>query len=180
MSRGLGDVYKRQSNNNGKYPFRYRWRENTYGNQNMTAHDLADIRVDEGDDQYHLDWYYNRDPRIVSTPANFTKAVLEDPTKGWEKLGVSTPASSYANGYVKKLEADERFPHVKVPTLTIGGSASTYYCDNAYLVYSSEVRAVRRRGNVAYGTSAGPRFFHASAAPSASRWAYGGELFFIQ
>ena len=176
----LGHTGSPVSNNNGKYPFRYRWRENTYGNQNMTAHDLADIRVDEGDDQYHLDWYYNRDPRIVSTPANFTKAVLEDPTKGWEKLGVSTPASSYANGYVKKLEADERFPHVKVPTLTIGGSASTYYCDNAYLVYSSEVRAVRRRGNVAYGTSAGPRFFHASAAPSASRWAYGGELFFIQ
>ena len=176
----LGHTGSPVSNGNGKYPFQYRWRENTYGNQNMTAHDLANVRVSEGDDQYHLDWYYNADPRKVSTPANFTAAILGDPSKGWEKLGVSTPVSSYVDGYVKKLEYDERFPHVKVPTLTVGGSATTYYCDWAYLVHSHEVRAVRRRGNVSSGSLAGPRFFSAFHAPSSSYWSYGGELYFIQ
>ena len=176
----LGHTGSPVSNNNGKYPFRYRWRENTYGNQNMTAHDLANVRVSEGDDQYHLDWYYNADPRKVTTPANFTKAIVQDPSKGWEKLGPSTPVSSYVDGYVKKLEYDERFPHVKVPTLTVGGSATTYYCDWAPLVYTPEVRAVRRRGSVSYGTYAGPRFFRANYAPSYSYWNFGGELFFIQ
>ena len=146
----------------------------------MTTHDLADIRVSEGDDQYHLDWYYNADPRKVTTPANFTAAILGDPSKGWEKLGPSTPASSYVNGYIKKLEYDERFPHVKVPTLTVGASASTYYCDQALLVSTHEVRAVRRRGSVYYGSAAGPRSFLAYNAVSHSFWASGGELFFIQ
>ena len=173
----LGHTGSPVSNGNGKYPFRYRWRENTYGNQNMTAHDLANVRVSEGDDQYHLDWYYNADPRKVTTPANFTKAIVQDPSKGWEKLGPSTPVSSYVDGYVKKLEYDERFPHVKVPTLTVGGSATTYYCDWATLVHTPEVRAVRRRGFVTLGTNAGPRYFNANNAPSNSNWNYGGELY---
>ena len=100
----------------------------------MTAHDLADVCVSEGDEQYHLDWYYQSDPRKVTTPANFDLTTLQDPTKGWVKLSPVTPASSYVNGYVKTLEFDDQYPHVKVPTLTIGASSTTYYCDYAYLV----------------------------------------------
>ena len=176
----LGHTGSPISNSSGKYPMRYRWRENVYGNQFMTAHDLADVRVSEGDEQYHLDWYYQSDPRKVTTPANFDLTTLQDPTKGWVKLSPVTPASSYVNGYVKTLEFDDQYPHVKVPTLTIGASSTTYYCDYAYLVYTPEVRAVRRRGYVYDGSRVGPRFFHAYHAPSAASWYYGGELFFIQ
>ena len=176
----LGHTGSPISNSSGKYPMRYRWRENVYGNQFMTAHDLADVRVSEGDEQYHLDWYYQSDPRKVTTPANFDLTTLQDPTKGWVKLSPVTPASSYVNGYVKTLEFDDQYPHVKVPTLTIGASSTTYYCDYAYLVNTPEVRAVRRRGLVYDGSYVGPRYFYAYYAPSTASWSYGGELFFIQ
>ena len=176
----LGHTGSPISNNNGLYPMRYRWRENVYGNQSMTAHDLADVRVDEGNEQYHVDWYYNADPRKITTPANFTQAILDDPTKGWEKLTVQTPVSSYVNGYIRNLEADERFPHVKVPTLTVGGSSTTFYCDCAWLVFTSVVRAVRRRGSVTDGAFDGPRYMTALDAVSNGYWYFGGELFFIQ
>lgn len=164
---------------NGKYPMRYRWRENVYGNINVTCLDLADVRVSDGDDQYHLEWYHLTDPRKF-TPSNFSKADLTNPTKGWVKLGVKTPKESYVNGYIKELVADPEYPHVKVPFLTTGGSASTYICDYANLVYSAEVRAVRRGGSVNYGAAAGPCFFFAHYAPSYAFWYYGSALYFIQ
>ena len=175
----LGHTGSPVSNTNGLYPMRYRWRENTWGNQNMTAIDLADVRVDEGDSVYHLDWYHLADPRKM-THANFDLTVLQDPEKGWVKLGVSTPSDSYENGYIKELGFDAQYPHVKVPVLTKGGGSGTYYCDYAYLVNSPVVRAVRRRGYVASGALAGPRYFSALSAVSAAFWYFGGGLFFIQ
>ena len=165
---------------NGKYPMRYRWRENTYGNQFMTALDLADVRVSEGNDVYHLDWYFLADPRKYMSYGNYDKAVVTDTSKGWTKLGVTTPAASYVNGYIKELGADADYPWVKVPILTSGGSASTYYCDYAYLVNSLEVRAVRRGGHVNYGTAAGPCFFLAYNAVSIASWFYGAALYMLQ
>ena len=176
----LGHTGSPVSNTSAVYPMRYRWRENTYGNQNMTAHDLGDVRVDEGSEQYHLEWYYNADPRKITTPANPDLATLRNPAKGWIKLAPETPANSYVNGYIRKLESDERFPHVKSPTITTGGSSGTYYCDYAFLVSTFEVRCVRRRGNACDGTAAGPRCVGANNAFSTPSWDFGGELFFIQ
>ena len=164
---------------NGKYPMRYRWRENVYGNINLTCLDLADVRVSDGDDQYHLEWYHLTDPRKF-TPSNFSKADLTNPTKGWVKLGVETPKENYDNGYIKELVADPEYPHVKVPFLTSGGSANTYICDYAFLVTPHEVRAVRRGGSVTSGAYAGPCYFHALIAPSIASWHYGSALYFIQ
>ena len=165
---------------NGKYPMRYRWRENTYGNQNMTMLDLADVRVSEGNDVYHLEWYFLADPRKYMSYGNYDMTVLTDTSKGWVKLGVTTPAASYVSNYIKELGADPDYPWVKVPINTVGGSSSTYYCDYAYLVSSTEVRAVRRGGSVTSGAYAGPCFFTAHSAVSSAHWSYGAALYFLQ
>ena len=167
------------SNTSGKYAMRYRWRENVYGNQNMTTLDLADLRVADGD-SFHLDWYFLADPRKYVPYGNYGKADIQNTAKGWVKLGVSTPVASYVNGYVKELGFDSAYPWVKVPILTTGGSASTFFSDYANLVYSNEVRAVRRGGYVTYGASAGPCFFHANTAVSNAYWAYGATLYMLQ
>ena len=167
------------SNTNGKYAMRYRWRENVYGNQNMTTLDLADLRVADGD-SFHLDWYFLADPRKYVPYGNYGKADIQNTAKGWVKLGVSTPVASYVNGYVKELGADSAYPWVKVPILTSGGSASTYYSDYAHLVSSNEVRAVRRGGPVSHGASAGPCCFNANDTVSNAYWAFGATLYMLQ
>ena len=165
---------------NGKYPMRYRWRENVYGNQNMTSLDLADVRIDDGDEQYHLEWYHLPDPRKYTPFGNFSKADLTNPAKGWVKLGIETPKESYVNAYIKELAADPAYPFVKVPISTIGGSATTYCCDYASLVSTTEVRAVRRGGYVNNGASAGPCYFYAHYAPSTALWSSGAALYMLQ
>lgn len=164
---------------NGKYPMRYRWRENVYGNQNMTTLDLADLRVASGSD-YFLEWYYLADPRKYIPFGNYGKADIQNTANGWVKLGVTTPVASYVNGYIKELGADSSYPWVRVPVLTSGGGSSTYFADYAYLVYSAEVRAVRRGGSVNFGANAGPCFFLASLAVSSADWSFGATLYFLQ
>ena len=166
------------SNTSNVYPMRYRWRENIYGNQYMTSHDMANVRVDNGDDTYHLEWYYNADPRKVTAPYNYGASDLTE-AKGWVKLSAETPSAGYVTGYITEMSGDETYPFVQVPTKT-GGSATTYYCDYAYLVYSSVVRCVRRRGYSIDGTYDGFRCFFANYSPSIAAWAYGGQLYFIQ
>lgn len=164
----------------GKYAMRYRWRENVYGNINKTLLDLADVRVEEDTDVFHLDWYFLPDPRAYSSYGNFTRSDLQNPAKGWVKLGVTTPSDQYVNAFIKELVADPAYPWVKVPFNMTGGGANLYYGDQAYLVSSTEVRAVRRGGTVNFGASAGPCFFAALNAPSHALWYYGAALFFIQ
>ena len=167
------------NNTSGKYAMRYRWRENVYGNQNMTTLDLADLRVADGD-SFHLDWYFLADPRKYVPYGNYGKADIQNTAKGWVKLGVSTPVASYVNGYVKELGFDSAYPWVKVPILTTGGSASTFFSDYANLVSSTEVRAVRRGGSVHYGASAGPCSFNATNAVSNASWPFGATLYMLQ
>lgn len=177
----LGHTGSPISNTSGRYPMMYRWRENVYGNQYSTSVDLMDVRVDEGNEVYHVEWYFLPDPTkyMPGDSSAPSLADLQNEEKGWVKLDVITPNSSYVNGYIRKEEADERFPHVRVPVLT-GGSSSTYYCDYAYLVNADVVRAVRRGGLLDNGVSAGFRCVGANAAPSDGGWLYGGGLYFAQ
>ena len=48
------------SNSSGKYPMRYRWRENVWGNQYSTCYDVMLRRIGSGttEDPYLLEWYY--------------------------------------------------------------------------------------------------------------------------
>lgn len=182
----LGHTGSPVSNTDAKHPMMYRWRENTYGNQNMTCLDLMDVKVEDGD-SYKLQWYHN--PYLQHQGAakyypagtgNPNLADLQNAETGWELLGVETPKESYENGYIKEEGFDEKYPHVRVPTLTTGGSASTYYADYAYLVNSPVVRAVRRRGYFNDGRTSGPRCVYANAAPSTGSWYYGSGLYFAQ
>lgn len=172
--------------NNNKYPCKYRWLENPYGNINKTCLDLMDVRVEDGD-TYKLQWYYN--PALMHEggakyyPSSTSKpdtADLANEAYGWELLGVETPAESYVNGYIREEGADAKYPCVRVPIKTVGGSSTTYYCDYAPLVSSHVVRAVRRRGNLLSGSIYGPRYVYAYYAPSYGYWAYGGGLFMAQ
>lgn len=182
----LGHTGSPVSNSSGKYPMMYRWRENVYGNQNMTCLDLMDARVAD-DDSYKLQWYFHPELQgkgaTAYYPSTTSKPDLSDLTnnaKGWKLLSVETPKESYNDGYIKEESADDRWPHVRVPTLTTGGSATTYACDYAYLVNSYAVRAVRRRGFMFSGAHSGPRCVFAYAAPSSGHWAFGSGLFFAQ
>ena len=183
----LGHTGSPVSNTNGKYPMMYRWRENVYGNQNMTCLDLMDVRVEVGTDEYKLQWYHQPELQHKGAAAYYPSganepslAALQNADNGWELLGTETPKESYVNGYIKEEGFDEKYPHVRVPTLTTGGSATTYYADYAYLVSGYVVRAVRRRGSVNSGASAGPRFVTATYYPSYAAWYYGSGLYFAQ
>lgn len=175
------------SNSSGKYPFRYRWRENVYGNINITALDLFNARTVDGD-SYHLDWYYNDRLRYEGPtlyyPSNTSKPDLTDlqtAANGFRKLTTTTPVSGYKDGYILTEGFDEDLPCIRVPTATgTPASATAYYCDYAFLVYSSAVRAVRRRGYLSSGAHAGPRFVNAIYAPSAGHWYFGATLFITQ
>ena len=182
----LGHTGSPVSNSDAKHPMLYRWRENVYGNQNMTCLDLMDVRVEVGTEEYKLQWYHNPELQTKGAAKYFPSAdgkpdaadLVE--ANGWMLLGVETPKDSYVNGYIKEESADERWPHVRVPTLTKGASATTYSCDYASLVHSYVVRAVRRRGYLSDGRNSGPRFVSAFIAPSTAYWAYGSGLFFVQ
>lgn len=178
----LGHTGSPISNTSGRYPMMYRWRENVYGNQYSTSVDLMDVRVDEGNEVYHLEWYFLPDPTkyMPGDGSAPSLADLQNEEKGWVKLDVITPNSSYANGYIRKEEADERFPNVRVPVLTTGGGSNSYYCDYAYLVSTYVVRSVRRGGSLNDGAFAGLRFVHAYASPGHGLWYCGGGLYFAQ
>ena len=187
VSAVLGHTGSPVSNSSGKYPMMYRWRENVYGNQNMTCLDLMNTRVADGTDQYKLQWYHNPDLQHMGAakyyPSSTSKPDLTDLTtaaNGWKLLGTETPKESYADGYIKEEGFDAEYPHVRVPTLTKNGSATTYYADYAYLVTSNAVRAVRRRGLLAAGAYYGPRAVAANYATSYATWYYGSGLFFTQ
>jgi hypothetical protein len=182
----LGHTGSPVSNTNWKYPMMYRWRENTYGNQYMTALDLMDERV-AVDDSYKIRWWYNPDLQHNGAtkyyPADNNKPDTTDLNKesnGWITLSVETPTASYVNGYIKEEGADERHPCIRVPINTVGGSATSYICDFASLVDSYVVRAVRRRGHVASGSAAGPRLVSAYFSPAYGYWYSGAGLFMTQ
>jgi len=167
------------SNSDGRYPCRYRWRENPWGNQMMTCQDLMDVRVEVAADTYKLQWYHL--PKLdaymgvaIANPS--TAAALND--KGWVLLDTETPPDRYADGYIKEMTPDPDHPEIWIPTLTAGGSASTFFADYAYLVNSNVVRAVRVGGSWSYGSTAGPWSRIANSAPSIANANYGAGLYF--
>ena len=166
------------SNTDGYHPMRYRYRENVYGNQFHTSVDLFCIRVAEGNDQYHLDWYYLPDPTDVETPANPTDSTL--PNAPYEKLGLQTPPDDYKNHYIVEKKYDEKYPDIWIPGATTGGGETKYYCDYAFLVSSSVARSARFGGTWSLGGSVGPSNLSASSAPSSGLALYGGDLCFAQ
>lgn len=165
------------SNSDSYHPMKYRHRENVYGNQFHTAVDLFNERVGTGDDDYGLEHYFLPDPSAY-TPANTNKPDATDlATSAFVKLDIETPHSKYVSGYVKSKKYSNEYPDIWIPDETTGGSASTYYADYAYLVYSNVVRSVRFGGNWNNGSYDGFSYFNGNNAPSNGNANYGGDLY---
>ncbi len=165
------------SNSSGLYPCRYRWRENPWGNQAMTCVDLMNKRIGNESDGYTLEWYHLPDP-MSYYPTSTSKPDAADLDADWTLLAVTQ--ETYADGYIKKEDADPLYPHVRIPVNTQDASTGTFFCDYAYLVSGTAVRSVRRRGLLSYGANGGARFVNANTAPSYAIANYGGGLFFAQ
>lgn len=165
------------SNSTGKYPARYRYRENVWGNINSTCGDLFDVRDgDGGATPYTISWYKLVDPAWYPTSASKPEAA-DLASAAFVKLGVAT---EYVDGCIKKIAADARYPEAIVPVMQTGGSASTFFCDYGYIVSSNVIRSVRLGGYAYFGTSAGPLCFFADSAPSYARWYCGAGLYVTQ
>ena len=166
------------SNVNGYYPMRYRYRENIYANQYHTTVDLFDVRKGTNDNDYYLDWYFLPDPTVITTPSNPDQNTLANAP--YVKLGLETAHDNYVNGYIVSVQRDETYPDIWAPLLTTGGSSSTYFCDNASLVYSHVARSVRFGGYWNYGAPVGLSHALASYGPSSAYAHFGADLCFAQ
>lgn len=149
------------SNTNGKYPCKYRGKENPYGNAWVNVADLLAVRKGaEGSYTYHM--AYLPDP---------TKYAAGSVSGDYVELDYQMPGS---DGYVKEWNVDERYPFIRMAK-TLGASSTTYYAD--YYYYSrNAVNAVIVGGNLADGRHAGPCSFHCYHAPSYSYWARRARL----
>ena len=165
------------SNSAGYYPMKYRHRENVWGNQYHTSGDLFARRIQSGND-YYLKWYYLLD-MTAYTPGSTSKPDATD-IDTFHELGVQTAVANYADGYIKSKKYDDEFPDIWIPFETSGASASTYFCDYAYLVGSHAARSARFGGNWIFGAFYGPSFVAAYYSPSYASAYYGGDLCFAQ
>ena len=167
------------SNSSGKYPMRYRYRENIWANCYSTCNDLFDVLAGAGtdDDPYHIIWNYLIDqdwfPESSSRPnaADFSG----------ESFVQLEPVTEHVSGYIKKIEVDSVYPECIAPVVQTGGGSTTYFADYAYIVNgTTAMRSVRFGGNVANGASSGVSCFCANGAVAYSSWSSGGGLFFRQ
>lgn len=163
-------------NTNGLRPFKYRWRENPFANQNHTLMDLFNQRIDDGNDEYSLDWYYLPDPSAYEPSTTSKPDATDFATDTFELLDVRTDAENYVNGYIKSKKYSGEYPDVWIPHETTVASASTYFADSASLVNSSVFRACRSGGTLATGSFDGFSYLNAIYAPSHGRAYYGGDL----
>lgn len=166
------------SNVNGYYPMRYRYRENIYANQYHTTVDLFDVRKGTNDNDYYLEWYFLPDPTVITTPTNPDQNNLANAP--YVKLGLETVHDNYVNGYIVSVQRDETYPDIWAPLTTTGGSSSTYFCDNSYLVNSYVARSVRFGGHWYAGAHAGLSLCYAYSGSSYASALFGADLCFAQ
>lgn len=167
------------SNSSGKYPMRYRYRENIWANCYSTCNDLFGVLAGVGadDDPYHIVWNYLIDPDwFPGSPSRPNAADFSG-----ESFVQLEPVTEHVSGYIKKIEADSIYPECIVPVVQTGGGSTTYFADHAYIVNgTTAIRSVRFGGAVSTGALCGVLCFAARHAVSYSDWGSGGGLFFRQ
>ena len=142
------------SNTSGKYTCIYRGEETPFGNAFEWICDILFKREGSGtaDDPYSYGIYYLQDP------TQYSNGQLTD---NYTKLSFKLPT---ADGFVKKLGFDSRFPWLRIPCET-GGTAATWYADYyyhpAYAVTAAHVGGHWYSGN--YG---GPCQWFCGTVPS--------------
>lgn len=140
------------SNSSGKYPCKYRGIENLWGNvwQWVDGVNIKDYQAHVcADRTKYVDSTYDGD----YIPLNYVNANTD--------------------GYVKERGYDERYPWARFP-VTVGGSTSTYYCDNYYR--NSGERALYFGGTFYHGAYAGLWSFYAYHAASHTHVGIGARL----
>ena len=90
--------------------------------------------------------------------------------EGYTKLAVDLPS----NGWNKKLQVDERYPHLLLPK-EVGGSNATYTGDYFYIIRNGTRIALRGGGSNA-GRSAGPFGLSLDSTAGYAWWAGGADL----
>ena len=172
------------SNADGYYPMKYRHIENVFGNQYHTTVDLFNILVQNESSQNYLEWYYLPDATQVQTPANIPNSAdgqQQLKSAPYAKLSVETAPENYSSNYIKTKKYDPTYNDLWIPFVTgNGATASTYFCDYAFLVISYLVRSVRLGGSWSSGAPAGFSYATASNAPAYALATYGGDLWIIQ
>lgn len=164
------------NNNSGYYPMRYRYVENIYGNQYKTSSDLFNQRLGSGDSNYYLSWYLLLKPEEYVPTGTSNPSADELASDLFAKLSIVTEHENYVDGYIVSKQYDSLYDDIWCPLLTVGGSATTYYCDQTFLVASYVVCACRFGGPVNAGAIDGLSSLYASSTPSTSTANYGGAL----
>ena len=142
------------SNTSGKYTCIYRGEETPFGNAFEWISDVLFKREGSGttEDPYSYDIYFLKDP------TQYSNGTITD---NYTKLNFKLPT---ADGYVKKLGFDSRFPWLRIPC-EIGSSSTTYYAD--YYTYPRyALCAAFVGGGWYYGSSCGPCYWYCYSAPS--------------
>lgn len=142
------------SNTSGKYTCIYRGEETPFGNAFEWISDVLFKREGSGttEDPYSYDIYFLKDP------TQYSNGTITD---NYTKLNFKLPT---ADGYVKKLGFDSRFPWLRIPC-EIGSSSTTYYAD--YYTYPRYALCAANVGGVwGAGSYCGPCYWACSNAPS--------------
>lgn len=142
------------NNMSGKYNCVYRGKETPYGNSFEWISDVLFKREGAGtaEDPYSYDIYHLPDP---------TKYSAGTITADYVKLNFGL---SPADGYVKKLGFDSRYPYLRLPE-TVGASTTTYYSDYYYYPRSAACAAFVG-GSWNSGAVAGPCCWNCRYTPS--------------
>ena len=144
------------SNTSGKYTCIYRGEETPFGNAFEWISDVLFKRVGSGttEDPYSYDIYFLKDP------TQYSNGTI---TNDYTKLNFKLPT---ADGYVKKLGFDSRFPWLRIPC-EIGSSSTTYYAD--YYTYPRYALCAAFVGGYwGGGSGCGPCFWYCVGAPSST------------
>ena len=152
------------SNTDGKHNCVYRGKETPYGNAFEQIADVLFKREGAGtaEDPYTYDVYFLPDP---------TKYAAGAITADYTKLNYTVPA---ADGCVKKLGFDSRFPWLRIPS-AVGASTTTYYSD--YYYYPRGAVCAARVGGAWYdGANGGPCCWYCSHTPSIAAVSYRARL----
>ncbi len=144
------------SNTSGKYTCIYRGEETPFGNAFEWISDVLFKREGSGttEDPYSYDIYFLKDP------TQYSNGTI---TNNYTKLNFKLPT---ADGYVKKLGFDSRFPWLRIPC-EAGASSSTYYADYYYRP-AYAVTAAHVGGLWSSGSYCGPCYWNCYNAPSST------------
>lgn len=152
------------SNTNGKYNCVYRGKETPYGNSFEWISDILLKREGAGTEESP----YTYTPQYLPDATKYANGTI---TEDYVPMNFKLPT---ADGYVKRLGIDSRFPWARLPCET-GAGSTTYYSDYYYPPHYATC-AARVGGYWNSGSYAGPCYWGCSSAPSNASVYYRARL----